>query len=623
MSDAYSKRSLPQLLNHLRSYRRFYILVVAISINIFMVFSSYPFEHIKRFSYFTFTLYGALFIFSFPLRLVPGALLFGGLFTYLLWWTNEEKSSLTQLPLTYLDFKITLSNPEGVINAVKAPEWSIYALAVLAAGIMCLVLWYCVKSVLTAVRRGPWTFTVNALLLVFFLVSANVFLKQYNSIVKTHILKSDMAWESIKFTELSRVLGIWGFLSYSYYLEQTEMGDFYKSESSAPPPEGKEIIEAVRKYVNIDDKNKRVKPNIVVVLAESTFDPSDFFKLTNPVHNKLFEPNKGTQAIGHLYVNAVGGGTWITEFEFLTGLDSRIFGYSGFYTHSSLSPYIEESFVTYLTEHGYVTEAYYAIERDFYNAENAYNSYGFDNFFADIGLEGWYSTDEQVINSVIEQSRTQDAPFMKFIITTENHSPHICKHFSNREQLATTFEGLYDFNDANCVLNEFIRNMQSTERAYLKLIEYLEDQEKLTGRPFVLLIYGDHQPHTFSKFSLSIDYEGSSKYRQFRKDLNERITFFHIVSSIPGVLSCCNEAPPHITMMPTLLSAYVASGYDDLYLGVNIYSYDKCGSDFMGNTISSGGYGADSAFANEAEKCPVYENLLTAYRNSGIVSNMR
>ncbi len=300
-----------------------------------------------------------------------------------------------------------------------------------------------------------------------------------------------------------------------------------------------------------------------------------------------------------------------------------MFGYSGYYTHSSLSPYIDESFVTYLKKHGYVTEAYYAVEGEFYNAANAYRNYGFDKFVAGVGQNGWHSTDEQVINSVIGLSGKHDAPFFKFIITTQNHSPHTCRNYSSREQLATTFKGMDDFNDANCILNEFIRNMESTEQAFLSLIDYLEKQEKQTGRPFVLLIYGDHQPHTFSTKSLALGKMSLAEYRKYRKDPNERVTFFHIVSSVPDVLSCCTGPPPHITMMPTLLSAYVASGYDDLYLGVNLYSYGQCGSDFMNDKLSSGAFAEKATQAAQPDMCPVYENLLTAYRSSGIFSYLR
>jgi phosphoglycerol transferase MdoB-like AlkP superfamily enzyme len=314
-----------------------------------------------------------------------------------------------------------------------------------------------------------------------------------------------------------------------------------------------------------------------------------------------------------MYVNAVGGGTWITEFETITGIDSRLFGYSGHYTHSSLSPYVNETFVTYLKKHGYVTEAFYATRGNFYNAANAYKNYGFDAFFEKVGLNSWVTKDEDLIDTVIELSNTEQKPFFKYIVTIGNHYTTKCENFSSKEQFVTTFKDNNEFNNANCILNEYISGLKSTEQAFLKLVKYLEELEKSTGRPFVLLIYGDHQP--------TILFYPHLKFRQFRTTENQLETFFHLVSSIPNVVKCCGETAPHATLMPTLLSAYVASDIDDLYLNINLFSFKNCGSDFMTGNFSSGGYGVDFKAPPQTKKCSIYEQLLTAYRNSGVLNN--
>ncbi|MEW6144495.1 MAG: sulfatase-like hydrolase/transferase [Thermodesulfobacteriota bacterium] len=606
----------------MRTYRRFYIVLAAFSLNIFTAFSNFTIVHIKQYSYGGFILYGIFFILSFPLRLVPGLLFLGAGLSYTLWWINEEKSGLTQLPLTVLDFRITMSNPEGVVEAIKAPVWTLYIVAAAAVIIVLVTVWAAVstlRSIISGKSKGIYRKLIpNLLAVALLIVSANIFLSQFLNVVRELVHEDHYMWESVRFSGLSRKIGIWGFLFYSYHLERIDSGDFLGPRKGAPPPTNDEIAEAVHEYINIGGLQQHKKPNIVVVLAESTFNPEDAFKLSKPVHNKLFEPTKYTQAVGPMLVNAVGGGTWITEFEFVTGIDSRLFGYSGFYTHSSLSPYVKESFATYLKKHGYVTEAYYVADGDFYNGSNAYKNYGFDSFRGNIGPAGWGTTDEQVADIVISLSKPEEAPFLKVIITIENHSPHVCKNFSSKEKLVTTFEGSDEFNEANCALNEFIRHTRSTERGFLKLIKYLEDQEKLTGRPFVLLIYGDHQPYTFAKYARIMESEEVMQYQKFRSKLTDRETFFHIVSSIPGVLKCCGGTVPHITMMPTLLSAYVASGIGDLYMGVNLYNFRHCGSDFMNNQISNGAYGIQAQDESESGKCAVYDKLLTAYRNSGV-----
>ena len=72
-------------------------------------------------------------------------------------------------------------------------------------------------------------------------------------------------------------------------------------------------------------------------------------------------------------VNTIGGGSWVSEFEVLTGVDSRIFGYQGFYTHYYIAPKVKNSFSEYLANKGYNTAAFYPIEGSFYNADKAFN----------------------------------------------------------------------------------------------------------------------------------------------------------------------------------------------------------------------------------------------------------
>lgn len=614
-----------KLLNGFRSRRHYIILAAAVSINVFTAFSDMPVENIRLYSYLSFFLYGSFIILSFPPRLIPGLYISAAFLSVALFWINEEKSVATRMPLTYLDFEINAADPSSLLNAVGAPGWALYLLIAAAAAIALAIAWVaavCIQRLRESAKKmSAAGITLNALAVLLLLGSTGIFVNQYTALVKTYTKKNDLAWDNLDFCYLSRTLSIWGFLVYTVYLHRTETEDLYASPTGAVPSRD-EITNAAKKYMNIGPAGSHRTPNIVVVLAESTFNPSDIFKLSEPVSNRMFAPDKYTQAIGPLYVNAVGGGTWITEFEFITGIDSRMFGYSGYYTHSSLSPYIHRSFVSYLKEHGYDTAVHYSVDGDFYNAAKAYKYYGIDKFTENTVGAGWTTDDEELIEAVIGQSKPTGEPFFEFIVTIGNHSPHRCTHFTREDQLVTTFDGMDTFNEANCALNEFIRNMHSTERAFLRLIEYLKEQEKLTGRPFVLLIYGDHQPHTFLPHD-SGDDGNKFDYGRFRKGRNERETFFHIVSSIPGILNCCAGEPPHITMMPTLLSAYVASGYDDLYLDVNLYSYLRCGSDFIDSGISKGGYGTARPEEDNTRMCPVYDRLMTAYGKSGIFSGLR
>jgi hypothetical protein len=63
-----------------------------------------------------------------------------------------------------------------------------------------------------------------------------------------------------------------------------------------------------------------------------------------------------------------------------------------------------------------------------------------------------------------------------------------------------------------------------------------------------------------------------------RTSVGPDVTFFHLISSAPGWLKCClNEIPA--TLVPTLLSADAAKDANEVYLGIHLWLFDKCGPD--------------------------------------------
>jgi phosphoglycerol transferase MdoB-like AlkP superfamily enzyme len=353
-------------------------------------------------------------------------------------------------------------------------------------------------------------------------------------------------------------------------------------------------------------------PNIVVVQAESTFNVNDTFRLTTPVRNGLFEQNAATRALGSLYVNAVGGSSWRSEFESIVGIDERLFGYAGAYTHTSLSPFVKQTFVKYLKQRGYSSVAYYAVEGEFYNARSAYARYGFDQFLDSVDLSlppGWTTTDDELAQAVVAQSAPSPGPTFQFVVTVQNHGPHWCDS-TVPQRFVTRFMDAATFTE-NCVLNDFISRARSTDAAIGRLLKYLRGLERHTGRPYVLLVYGDHQPYTFTDPAFEVGHG----YETHRKG-DKRHTFFHLMSSIDGVVKCCRREALPLTAVPTMLSAYVANRLDDLYLPVNLFGYDRCGSDALAGVLADDW--AEWTAAARARRCRDYEKVVAAYRAANV-----
>ena len=162
--------------------------------------------------------------------------------------------------------------------------------------------------------------------------------------------------------------------------------------------------------------------------------------------------------------------------------------------------------------------------------------------------------------------------------------------------------------------------LKSTETALASLLDYLRGLGRQDGRPFLLLVFGDHQPYTFTGTETEwqqIDFD------PYRTAVPKNVTFFHLFSSAPGRLKCCLQEIPS-TLVPTLISAYTASGPDDVYLGINLWLYDRCGTDAMASGTLSGLFRERQASARPESRSAAcrqaYASALTAFRQMRIIT---
>jgi hypothetical protein len=538
----------------------------------------------------------------------------------MLGWINSLKVGLTGLPLTVLDIRIALANPAGLWDALALPHWTRHAATIAIAVV--LFSWL-IAGVVAAIRFAA-SYRTRASSRDPLLRLAAICVVAVLGLSRLEALYADAAqdnstWRLEGVAALADKMGTLPFLGYSYDLESQSTGDIYREAADVMPPSPAEVRAAVLQYMDFTPgaAGSRVQPNIMVVLAESTFDPGATFRLQGQWNDTLFRTGDLTAANGLLRVNAMGGGTWITEFETIVGLDSRLFGYSGMYTHASLSPFVDQSIAFYLRQHGYRTSAFFPHGGDFYNARNAYANYGFETVLdsEDLGRGAWMETDREVAESVrTAMGPAPQAPFFSYVLFIENHSPHDCGA-GDTTGLAVRFADTEEF-APNCALHEYLRRLDSTTSAVQSLQEYLAGIESRTGRPFVLLVFGDHQPHTFSGTG-GFHYD----YGPFRRIADTRTTFFHVISSVPGKKLHCCSVMPSAPMLPTLLSGYVASSPDDVYLGINLWLHERCGTDAVrrdfGHFMSKL---APRAGAERTQACSAaYERALSGYRTSGVV----
>lgn len=382
---------------------------------------------------------------------------------------------------------------------------------------------------------------------------------------------------------LERLLGPLEYLAFTRAARRGDMASLDHSPSRPLPVA--EVARSTALY--LQGSRTGPLPNIVIMHAESTFDPNMIFRLQKPVPLPLWTAGPQTIALGALRVNAIGGGTQITQFEVFTGSDTRQYGYFGFYSPLMLAPWLKTSLPAYAARLGYRTIATYPVGPSWLGAGKAFPAYGFQKtYFADDQhLRGdWSESDAEVVRRILGLGALNGGqkPTLLFISTLKNHGPHPCEHFHSRSDLISPLQGNAPF-AVDCALNEYLQRAYSTSQALQIVQARLKQLQEATGRPYVLLAYGDHQPWDFTDvYSIAggvVDPHESRSFTRFRRGNNQNITVYHLISSVPDIrFRNLGPAIP-ATLLPTILSAYMARSNDELYLPVNFLALRECGDD--------------------------------------------
>lgn len=280
----------------------------------------------------------------------------------------------------------------------------------------------------------------------------------------------------------------------------------------------------------------RQQPDVVAILEESTFDPHMLDVCTVPQCDlDMFKSGPYTRAGSPLIVHTFGGGTWTSEFALETGLADVLFGNAGLYAPYSLAPRVEYSLPRAFKAAGYRVIAVYSHSGEFLNARNAYANYGFDQFYdgTDHGL-GWESTDADLFE-VFEQIYADETkahpqqPLFIFTLTLHQHGPHM----TPLEQLPAPFDkplfpGRFKPPELDVWLNLNLGNYLQRAALSSRMLESMRDLLWNSGRPTVLMHFGDHQP----SFDGAMHAIPKTVPRAAGQN-DSRVTYYRLLTSFP------------------------------------------------------------------------------------------
>lgn len=300
---------------------------------------------------------------------------------------------------------------------------------------------------------------------------------------------------------------------FTSYLDEPYTFEEAKASYDAYVEQGKQVVAskdaALQKGANLnteihEGQAEAELPNIIVIMSEAFYDVNLFSDVLIYSEDPMMyykEVEEQSVVSGNTRVNIYGGSTHFSEFEFLTGWNSKGMN-SGSCPYKEYFNNEQPSFAKYLKEQGYYTLGIHPYDAYFWNRKNAYPNMGFDKFIDRSWMKYTdkcgYISDDALTNEIIyryeERKGNQEEPFFCFGVSIANHVAMI-----NREEFENTAnhidlaynQGLTYSDRKLQRLQDYIGGISKTGEALKKLTDYFEAQKE----PTVIVFFGDHAPN--------------------------------------------------------------------------------------------------------------------------------
>lgn len=255
-----------------------------------------------------------------------------------------------------------------------------------------------------------------------------------------------------------------------------------------------------------------VKPHLIMVMCEAFCDitNNDVF-----LYDEENDPLKNYNALsasegvisGHIVVPNVNAGTANTEFDVMTGVQTKQLA-DGSIPFFSIRKETS-SIAGVLSDEGYASMFTHPGRAWYYNRQNVYDYFGFDElYFADAYKNAEYSgtlvKDDSVGEFIIDAFETQVSensdPFFSFAVTIENHMPYTIDRYGRDSSKAPESVPLAHeiLAESAQTLAIYIEGLRSGDRLLGSLADYFGQTEE----PVILVFFGDHLPSLGENFAV-------------------------------------------------------------------------------------------------------------------------
>lgn len=266
------------------------------------------------------------------------------------------------------------------------------------------------------------------------------------------------------------------------------------------PPYFKESADYFLEKANktaLPETQTEIKPDIIILLQESTVNPSiyQFDKDLALPDLFMFQKDEGVSAQSPLRVQTFGGGTWLSEFSILTGLNTDDFGARKNSVFYFVVDNLNESLFRRLKAEGYYTVLLTPFNRSAYHAGYAYEQMGVDEIIQpqELGYPGhleenlWKISTQDMLGYIEEvlKKRT-DKPLFIFSLTMYEHGPYDESHTDDYQ-----ITGQTKSSNAPGKFSHYMEKIITSDPAIKDFSNFVAQREK----PTMFLYFGDHQPN--------------------------------------------------------------------------------------------------------------------------------
>ena len=281
-------------------------------------------------------------------------------------------------------------------------------------------------------------------------------------------------------------------------------------------------------------------PHIVMVFDESSFDITQAPGIKVPAnYREHFQSFDGRNR--SFIVEGVGGPSWFTEYNVLTGLSVRSYGRFADFVTRIAAGRVERGLPWALRRCGYKTYSFYSYLGAFLNARGFQETAGIENFYDAKKLDARGVEPDSFFYDaaarVVEEEKGKQ-PLFLYVYTVANHFPW---DYRFRPDLMTDWRDLGNTPE----VDEYLRRQALSALNYAGFVEKLK--RDFPGERFLIVRFGDHQPG-FAKHLLDPSLDNSFLARQVAAQDMRLLTTYYAVDTI-------NYQPADLTLARDQLDA--------------------------------------------------------------------